>query len=164
MPLPSNKASNGPIGISTPKKSKQRKTSNESAGSSSRIKGNTAGAGHLPLPLVVNPSPPFPLLESSNKPSFVEGFAAVADLLRGKRNIVVLAGAGISVSCGIPDFRSKGSGLYSTLNFRVSIKSQVLESYFCECFKPFVWTLLSTCMSIVLLESGTWPVVSGRTL
>jgi NAD-dependent histone deacetylase SIR2 len=31
------------------------------------------------------------------------------------RNIVVLVGAGISTSCGIPDFRTPGSGLYSNL-------------------------------------------------
>ncbi|EED92342.1 predicted protein, partial [Thalassiosira pseudonana CCMP1335] len=33
------------------------------------------------------------------------------------RNIVVLCGAGISVSCGIPDFRSQ-TGLYNTLNYQ----------------------------------------------
>ena len=31
------------------------------------------------------------------------------------KSIVVLAGAGMSVSCGIPDFRSAGVGLYDTL-------------------------------------------------
>ncbi|PWN97343.1 SIR2-domain-containing protein [Tilletiopsis washingtonensis] len=35
-------------------------------------------------------------------------------LLRRSRRIVVLSGAGISVSCGIPDFRSK-DGIYATL-------------------------------------------------
>ncbi|KAI9906111.1 hypothetical protein PsorP6_014252 [Peronosclerospora sorghi] len=38
----------------------------------------------------------------------------VAALLRTSRKIVVLAGAGISVSCGIPDFRSE-NGIYSRL-------------------------------------------------
>lgn len=39
----------------------------------------------------------------------------VLSLLRTSKRIVVLTGAGISVSCGIPDFRS-ANGLYAALN------------------------------------------------
>lgn len=37
------------------------------------------------------------------------------DLIRAAKRIVVVAGAGISVSAGIPDFRSEGRGLYAML-------------------------------------------------
>ena len=47
-----------------------------------------------------------------------ESFALFVSEISQKKNIVVLAGAGISVSCGIPDFRSH-DGLYNTLNYQV---------------------------------------------
>lgn len=56
--------------------------------------------------------PPF-CLDASN---YRSGFASVVKLLEGRKNVLVLAGAGISVSCGIPDFRSRGCGLYATLD------------------------------------------------
>ena len=44
----------------------------------------------------------------------LEGIARL--ILSGRaRRIVVLTGAGVSVSAGIPDFRTPGSGLYSNL-------------------------------------------------
>lgn len=39
----------------------------------------------------------------------------VVELLKKSSKIVVLSGAGVSVSCGIPDFRSK-NGIYSRLD------------------------------------------------
>jgi NAD-dependent SIR2 family protein deacetylase len=61
--------------------------------------------------------PPFPFFPDKREaPSFAKGLESVATLLRGRKNIMVLTGAGISVSSGIPDFRSKKVGLYETLD------------------------------------------------
>merc|ERR1712072_400480 len=39
----------------------------------------------------------------------------VARLIRSSKKIIVLTGAGVSVSCGIPDFRSR-DGIYARLS------------------------------------------------
>merc|ERR1719217_691805 len=41
--------------------------------------------------------------------------AGVADVLQRATKVVCMCGAGISVSAGIPDFRTPGTGLYSQL-------------------------------------------------
>lgn len=46
----------------------------------------------------------------------------LTEALRSKRKIVVIAGAGISVSAGIPDFRSS-TGLFNTLRSQHKLKS-----------------------------------------
>jgi len=79
--------------------------------------------GNGPFPLYSTPS-------STAPPSFSEGIASVINLLRTKKNIVVLAGAGISTSSGIPDFRSKGTGLYETLDIH-SLGLSCAEDLFC---------------------------------
>jgi hypothetical protein len=51
-------------------------------------------------------------LQARQKLETVNTLDDVVSLLRTSKKIVVLAGAGISVSCGIPDFRSE-NGIYS---------------------------------------------------
>lgn len=44
----------------------------------------------------------------------IQGIKDVVKLIEAAENIVVLSGAGVSVSCGVPDFRSAG-GIYETV-------------------------------------------------
>jgi NAD-dependent SIR2 family protein deacetylase len=50
------------------------------------------------------------------EPVRADGLAAIASKLQQARNVVVMLGAGASVSAGIPDFRSPGTGLYSQVS------------------------------------------------
>jgi hypothetical protein len=72
---------------------------------------------------LVKQVPPFPLYDDVDKASFDQGWASVVAMLKGRKNIAVLTGAGISVSCGIPDFRSKDKG---TCFFHESIFGSLL--------------------------------------
>ncbi|KAG8525601.1 uncharacterized protein KY384_009245 [Bacidia gigantensis] len=54
-------------------------------------------------------------LSKRNKLPQYNTITDVVDLLQKSQNIIVLTGAGISTSLGIPDFRSKETGLYSQL-------------------------------------------------
>lgn len=48
------------------------------------------------------------------KLTYVNTMSDVVQLIKNSKNIIVLTGAGVSVSCGIPDFRSR-DGIYSRL-------------------------------------------------
>lgn len=60
------------------------------------------------------------------------------ELLKTSQNIIVLTGAGVSVSCGIPDFRSRG-GIYSRLEeFELDDPQQMFDiDYFRYCPQTF---------------------------
>lgn len=66
-----------------------------------------------PLPCC---KPPYSFYSPTDTPSFAKCIESLVYVLRTCRNIAVLTGAGISVSCGVPDFRSKDVGLYSVLD------------------------------------------------
>lgn len=58
--------------------------------------------------IITEPTPRQPL-------SHVCSIESVVKLIRDCKNIIVLTGAGVSVSCGIPDFRSR-DGIYARLS------------------------------------------------
>ena len=61
------------------------------------------------------------------KRSDINSLQDALQLLRDSKNIIVLTGAGVSVSCGIPDFRSK-NGIYSRLDeFQLDDPQQMFD-------------------------------------
>ncbi|XP_059917468.1 NAD-dependent protein deacetylase sirtuin-3 [Gadus macrocephalus] len=90
------------------------------------------------------PAPSLPVKEGPRarvKSSSRGGLASVARLLKLGRckNIVVVAGAGISTASGIPDFRTPGTGLYSNLErYDLPYPEAVFNiDYFSECPQAF---------------------------
>jgi len=79
--------------------------------------------------------------ESAFKPLSSNDIEGVAKyILDGHaKNIIVMTGAGISVSAGIPDFRSPGTGLYDNLEkYNLPYAEAVFDiDYFRENPKPF---------------------------
>ncbi|KAI3381310.1 hypothetical protein SNEBB_005500 [Seison nebaliae] len=55
------------------------------------------------------------ILKDPNMSPHLSLLDRAAELIKHSKKIVVVTGAGISVSCGIPDFRSKDTGLYPQL-------------------------------------------------
>lgn len=54
-------------------------------------------------------------MSSGKAPKRPDQLKLAVSLIQAANKIMVVCGAGISVACGIPDFRSPGTGLYSRL-------------------------------------------------
>jgi len=82
----------------------------------------------------LTPKPKDPVLASFD-------LAGVVELVKSgqAKNIIVMSGAGISTSCGIPDFRTPGTGLYSNLEqYNLPTPESIFEiGYFKQNPKPF---------------------------
>ena len=78
--------------------------------------------------------------ESSRRRQQQMDLDAIAECLRSRaKNVIVMTGAGISTSAGIPDFRSPSSGLYSRLQkYRLPHPTAVFTlDYFKQDPRPF---------------------------
>jgi len=62
----------------------------------------------------------FSAVDHRRKLPHINTFEDVVELLRNSSHIVILTGAGVSVSCGIPDFRSPG-GLYEQVEEKYNL-------------------------------------------
>jgi NAD-dependent SIR2 family protein deacetylase len=98
--------------------------------------------------------------------TFDEKLASVADLISTKKHIVVLAGAGISVSVGIPDFRSK-DGLYNNLDYHELGLTCAEDLFDIEAFsadpRPF-WKFVRMNGFVSLFPGKIQPSISHRFL
>jgi len=84
--------------------------------------------------------PPAPALPSAPPaPSACSPFEAFAQRLARARQVIVMLGAGASVSAGIPDFRSPGTGLYSQLeSYGLPFPEAVFDlTFFADNPRPF---------------------------
>ena len=82
-----------------------------------------------------SPLPQINLLSAEPFDTFDDGIESIVNTLQRKKNIVVLVGAGISVSCGIPDFRSEKTGIYHTMDANELGLSTPEELFHMECFQ-----------------------------
>jgi len=85
----------------------------------------------------------------------------VVDKLREAKSVVVMAGAGISTSCGIPDFRSPGTGLYDNLQkYNLPTPQSIFELGYYNVRPEAFWTLSKEIFPDNFLPSPTHYFIS----
>lgn len=96
-------------------------------------------------------------LQATQRVLHSQDLAGIAKyILSGQaKNIVCMVGAGISVSAGIPDFRTPGTGLYSQLQkYNLPWPEAVFNiDYFRHDPKPF-YTLAKVCAADRLVNTS----------
>jgi len=83
------------------------------------------------------------IAEKSHEPVLSSlDFNGVVEKIKEAKKVVVMAGAGISTSCGIPDFRTPGTGLYDNLQkYNLPTPQSVFEIGFFKQNPEAFWEL-----------------------
>ncbi|KNC79290.1 hypothetical protein SARC_08313, partial [Sphaeroforma arctica JP610] len=69
----------------------------------------------MPQPRRRSRPKPVAIATHSSADTYPHTYTGLCRLLRHAKHVVVVVGAGVSVSCGIPDFRSE-NGLYNMVD------------------------------------------------
>lgn len=97
--------------------------------------------------------------EQSEEAPVLKSFDLVgaAEYLSNCSNVIVMCGAGISTSAGIPDFRSPGTGLYSQLEkYNLPFPEAIFQlEYFRVCLFVLILVLIYGLFCMIKAKSQT---------